>query len=114
MRNIRSYALAEPPAAVRAGLGALRPTLVNRYSRRYFMSADGRFRVTLDTGCEYFSPLPGRESAGRWAIDDASTIVELKYAEGDDDAARDVTRRFPFRLTKSSKYVTGVGRLGYR
>jgi hypothetical protein len=41
-------------------------------------------------------------------------IVELKYAAGDDDDARSITSAFPFRPTKSSKYVTGVQRLGYR
>lgn len=107
------FAGANSPAEVKGRLGALRPTLVNRYSRRYFLSADRRFRVTIDTACEYYSVLPPRDLAGRYAIDDASTIVELKYAEADDDAARNVTNRFPFRLTKSSKYVTGLRRLGF-
>ncbi len=106
------FAGVQPPAEVAGRLGALRPTLVNRYSRRYFQSADRRFRVTLDTVCEYYSVSPPRNHAGSYAIDDASTIVELKYAAADDSAARSITSRFPFRLTKSSKYVTGLRRLG--
>ena len=101
-------------AAITPRLGSLRPALLNRYARRYFLSADGRFRVTIDAACEYFPVASPRDRAGRSAIDDDTVIVELKYAAGDDDDARSVTSAFPFRPTKSSKYVTGVQRLGYR
>ena len=103
----------EMPPRVSHLAGALRPTLVNRYSRQYFISADRRFRLTIDTGCEFYAT--GRRlRAGRVVLDDVTTIVELKYALDDDDDAAIILNDLPFRVTKSSKYVTGLERLGFR
>ncbi|MFT7452391.1 MAG: hypothetical protein ACI9VN_003123 [Patescibacteria group bacterium] len=38
-------------------------------------------------------------------------IVELKYDIVDDEDAQYISNLFPFRLTKSSKYVSGVDHL---
>ncbi len=35
---------------------ALRPTLLNRYLRKYFASTCGRFRVTIDAKLEFSAP----------------------------------------------------------
>jgi len=35
-------------------------------------------------------------------------IIELKYDIEDDKHAHSVASRFPFRLSKNSKYVTGI------
>jgi VTC domain len=97
---------------VRAILTALRPSLLNRYRRRYYLSACGRFRVTVDTDLEYArvwntaAPAMGRSS------DRVNTVVELKYALEDDTAARWIVSRFPFRADRNSKYVIGLNRLG--
>lgn len=104
----------EPPASIASITDALRPTLVNRYSRRYFQSADRRFRLTIDSECEYYSAEAPRHRACRLLVDDITTIVEIKYAVKDDDAASFISNAFPFLITKSSKYVTGMQRLGYR
>jgi hypothetical protein len=37
--------------------------------------------------------------------------VELKYANAKDANADLISRYFPFRVTKSSKYITGVERV---
>ncbi len=83
-------------------------TLVNRYLRSYFATRDGRFRVTLDEDLTYFRA--GRLSNPLFArtVDHGVLVVELKYeAEHETQAAR-VASRFPFRLSRSSKYVRGV------
>ncbi|HHS95561.1 MAG TPA: VTC domain-containing protein, partial [Phaeodactylibacter sp.] len=41
------------PGAVREMLRYQAPTLINRYFRKYFLSADRRFRVTLDTQLQF-------------------------------------------------------------
>lgn len=91
-------------AALRDGL----PVLVNRYRRSYLRSADGRFRVTLD-GSQRFLPIRvlGNTFLPRWT-NDGDVILELKYDEAHDDDAAKIVNRFPFRLTKSSKYVSGL------
>jgi hypothetical protein len=98
------------PAALKATLGSLRPTLANRYLRRYFQSADGRFRMTVDTGLEYF-PIRPKGPIFTGGCRDGASVVEVKYAyEWSDDADR-IIARLPFRLIRNSKYVNGVERV---
>ena len=44
-------------------------------------------------------------------IDYDSVILELKYDQENDQEAQDITTIFPFRITKNSKYVTGVQKI---
>jgi hypothetical protein len=46
----------EPDAPVRLCLDLCRPSLVNRYRRGYFLSADGDIRLTVDSEFEFFAP----------------------------------------------------------
>ena len=43
--------------------------------------------------------------------DEEKIVVELKYNDQHAKGARSITKNFPFRVTKSSKYVTGVERI---
>jgi hypothetical protein len=89
-------------------LATLRPTLLNRYRRRYFLSADSRYRITVDSGLEFHridSVLRGyRVRPAR----DPRSIVELKFNRGEEEEAWRITKHIPFRLSKSSKYVSGI------
>ncbi|MGH7541274.1 MAG: VTC domain-containing protein [Gemmatimonadota bacterium] len=105
---------AEVPTEIASGLGSLRPTLVNRYRRRYLASADRRYRVTVDTALEYLSVGPPRMPIPAPQGDVPTAIVEVKYAPEDDDGISFITNHLPFRMTKSSKYVEGLRRLGHR
>ncbi len=89
---------------------SLRPTLLNRYEREYFLSKDGRYRITLDRKMEFYSINPIVEHFKSYA-DEQKTIVELKYNQEDIDKVDEITQFFPFRLTKHSKYVVGIDRL---
>jgi hypothetical protein len=102
---------AELPSALLERLRAFRCSLLNRYSRRYFESANRRFRLTIDVDMEFIRVDPGGCLFVQRVIDRDNTIVELKYASEDDERARFVASRFPFRMTKSSKYVSGLQRL---
>lgn len=96
------------PEPVRLRLRNAFPTLVNRYQRKYFLSADSRFRITLDSGMEYYQVGPNNNVFLHPVINDRDIILELKYDVSSDDAASEITGGFPFRVTKSSKYVQGV------
>ena len=85
---------------------AVSPTLLNSYSRSYFLSADGKFRITLDTNQSFYNLHEQKRPCNR-AIDNQSVIVELKYSQ-EEVGSNLIAIRFPFRLTKSSKYVTGI------
>lgn len=108
----------ETPANMRNWLQAnlkepilLEPVLLNRYLRSYLTSYDGRYRVTIDREQQFHSMdhLFGPEQAEMaiFSHDDA-IVVEVKYEEDLDEEWDRFGRKFPFRLTKNSKYVNGV------
>ncbi len=97
--------------AVAEFIGGSRPALFNRYERRYLLSADKRFRLTIDSALRF-------ESVGHRALGALSqfsetgvTVLELKYAVEDDGAAKQIAGKLPFRLGKCSKYLLGISRL---
>ena len=85
----------------------LLPTLLNSYHRSYFGTSDGKFRVTLDRKLRYFSLL-NNSKFNAYRIEDEEVVMELKYDETLDLATDRITQHFPFRMTKSSKYVSGI------
>lgn len=89
------------------------PVLINRYKRSYLVSFDRRFRITLDAHHsvrDVDSLYTGWHTLGALA-GPGPIIMELKYAEQDDEAVDRITRELPYRLAKSSKYVDGLSQL---
>ncbi len=96
------------PEAARHTLRGLEPTLVNRYRRRYFLSADRHFRLTLDWGLEFYSPHRVGEGRGPLPEDIPPVVIELKFDVAVAGEADAISNAFPFRLTRCSKYVLGI------
>ena len=96
------------PAVALRELRGFEPVLLNRYQRNYFVSADGEYRITLDHDLEYFR-FDRRDNKFKAHVRDReSTVVELKYS-GDISHLDDrVAGYFPFRVTRMSKFVTGM------
>jgi SPX domain protein involved in polyphosphate accumulation len=84
-----------------------KPALLNRYRRKYFLSFDQKFRLTIDNELNYFG-IGGNNNNFLESYSCENVIVELKYERKYDDIAPLVTNKLPFRLTKSSKYVNGI------
>ena len=85
------------------------PVLINRYVRDYFRSAGGECDLTLD-GCysfydQRFSTSP---NISRAVPSFRQMVIEIKFPIGEERLVRRISSSFPFRLTKSSKYVLGV------
>jgi VTC domain len=100
------------PERLRFDLSQREPSLFNRYRRYYFLSGDGRFRLTVDTELQC-----GRGSASnglRATLTPCAPtqILELKFGPSEVEQADRVTNFLPFRLARCSKYVLGIGRLG--
>lgn len=85
----------------------LLPTLLNSYHRSYFGTPDGKFRITLDRNLRYFSLL-NNPKFNAYQIESEEIVIELKYDETLDLTTDRITQYFPFRMTKSSKYVSGI------
>jgi len=86
----------------------LSPKLINRYRRKYFQSFDKIFRSTIDDQLTYIDFGNNHNTILNRVVTDSTYVVELKYAYDKDDKASRVTDLFPFRMTKSSKYVNGI------
>ncbi len=101
-------ARSELPETVAETLRTIRPVLLNTYTRRYFISSDRRYRLTLDYNLTFY-----KFSAGRNTVfskrNSTDVVIEIKYDDQSDDNVESITNDFPFRMTKSSKYVQGVG-----
>jgi SPX domain protein involved in polyphosphate accumulation len=93
--------------AVLACLANLKPTLVNRYSRKYFLSDDKKLRITVDSDLSYYK-ISNYSNNFTVKYDDKNTIVELKYDAVNDQCPDLVSNCFPFTLSKFSKYVNGI------
>ncbi len=96
------------PEATRIELRCLEPTLANRYCRHYFESANGHFRLTVDSDLQFFglrqvghAMMPLRHSG-------PSIILEIKYGTHHADDVVWVTNALPFRISRCSKYVLGI------
>jgi len=98
----------EPDAPVRPCLDLCRPSLVNRYRRGYFQSADGDIRLTVDSELTFFAP----EHTSAWMATppaaEHALVIEIKYSPAQADRAAEVAGRFPWRIARCSKYVLGI------
>ena len=82
------------------------PSIVNSYYRRYFISSNGKFRITIDTEINYFSTNTGWINP--FSIKEQHIIMELKYDQEDAKEAPHVSNYFPYRLARNSKYINGI------
>jgi SPX domain protein involved in polyphosphate accumulation len=102
------FAQSDLPPSLQLELAAVEPTLINRYHRKYFVSADGLYRITIDSQLAFYRVHRHHNQFLAQTTLPDSTVMELKYA-GDIDRIDDrITNFFPFRVTRMSKYVTGV------
>ena len=101
----------ELPEEVKLVLLTQQIVLLNRYYRYYFATRDNRYRLTVDTDLSYHrvSRFDNQFVHSQHAHN--TTIVEMKYAKRNDLEANRIAGFFPFRVTKSSKYVTGIERV---
>lgn len=99
------------PDDVQAALRLLVPSALTRYRRRYYLSADRRFRLTLDADLAFYRVMPESRRLARRPDAFPGTVVEVKYGAGDDEAARPVLEALPFRWSRFSKYSAAFERV---
>jgi hypothetical protein len=99
------------PALARFALHHLQPSLLNRYQRHYFQSADGRFRLTVDSDLQFAAARQAQGMGVSFCPPAAPVVIELKFGLAEAEYAAPATNALPFRLARCSKYVLGVARL---
>ena len=96
------------PLPILESLKQVSPALLNSYSRKYYLSASKKYRITIDFNLLYYK-IDKRFNNFNFAPNkDENKIIELKYGLEDDNYANSISTQFPFRLNKNSKYVNGV------
>lgn len=101
---------AELPKSLRPLIQSLTPVVLVRYNRSYLVSAGGQFRITIDSDLEYYRALKFGQNFVARSKDGRNTVLELKYMSRYADRAERISNYFPFRLSKSSKYLSGIAR----
>ena len=101
-------AASELPVAIHSYLALMKPVLINRYRRKYWRSRDGQYRLTLDHNL-WFGGFDAFDNQYlHQATEDTNVVVEVKYDPEADDLFADISNRFSFRPSRSSKYVSGI------
>lgn len=100
------------PEAVKYELLCTNFSILNNYRRKYYLSADNDFRITIDSDLNYYKIHNYDNTFLNVNEDKITVVVELKYDSDKDSYADSITSHLPFRLYKSSKYVSGIECLG--
>jgi SPX domain protein involved in polyphosphate accumulation len=83
-----------------------KPVITNHYQRRYFMSADHRYRITLDYDIQYHKVDSVMiDPAG---IHENRLVMELKFDMESYIDLNEFMLNFNVRNTRNSKYVNGI------
>lgn len=96
------------PPLLREYLKELNLSVFIHYHRTYFLSCNQVFRLTLDKDVEVYQLSHYQNLFLKKSIDRDSLVLELKCDTACKKSADDITRHLPFRLSKNSKYVTGI------
>lgn len=96
------------PSNIRNRVLDLKPVLLNSYSRKYFLSADSNFRITIDHHMSFYKINYSGQLLLNPIVHHGSTVVELKYDSLYENQAKEIGNSLPFSLTKNSKYVQGL------
>lgn len=85
------------------------PVMLNRYTREYFQTADGKIRATIDTEQQVYDQRFGREpNFDRRVIMQDTLVVEFKFAREDRQLAVELLATIPLRVGRHSKYMNAV------
>jgi hypothetical protein len=109
-RSLRRAVLEQLPASGRKWLNANPfPVLLNSYRRRYFLSADARIRVTLDTDQavwdQRYKSYPNLQIRTNLP---PILVVEFKFDRRDRELASRYMTGIPIRVGRHSKYMSGT------
>lgn len=96
------------PGSLILHLVRTRPVLLNSYNRKYFLSADRKYRITIDWKMQVYKLSFHENNFLCQMVDYKTIILELKYNKLQDQLVDKITNYFPIRLSKNSKYVEGV------
>jgi len=99
---------ADLPDEIEMLTSLIRPALINRYRRKYFLDYSKNFRLTLDSDMYYYDVQSDTANFKNEIFHRSKMVLELKYDLKHDPEASYYTSYFPYRMNKHSKYVNGI------
>jgi len=96
-----------PPSA-KTRLKNLEFAIMNRYKRWYFATPGEDFRATVDADLSFYHLGKLSNHLLHSHSERGNLILELKYQVENDLAVQRVCAALPFRITRNSKYITGI------
>jgi len=108
--KIREALLDElPPDGIEWFANHPMPVIVNRYKRNYFVSNNGKIRVTIDTEQKVWDQRSKLFiNVIHPTILPNTMVIEVKFNRGFHNTASNYLANIPFRVTRHSKYVNAV------
>jgi len=94
------------PSTINIEIRALNQIVLNRYYRKYFLTPDGKFRITIDSDME--SHMIGWFNKNSRSGPSNKIVIELKYDQAADINVGRIFRFLPFTLGKNSKYLEAL------
>ena len=103
------------PLEIQSLLENLKPIILITYLRNYLISKDEKFRFTFDTNIRCI-PLDFNNISlsliNKTFFHYQYHLLEVKYDIEQDNKLSNLMRCFPLRLSKSSKYISGLNLIG--
>lgn len=103
-----SFVNSDIPEFLKEELKMCVPVLLISYKRKYFVSIDGKHRITLDFNQVFYNLSSNNNRFNEKIKDEESYILEIKSGLKDYSEAIEIGQYLPFRLTANSKYCTGI------
>jgi SPX domain protein involved in polyphosphate accumulation len=88
------------------------PKLFNFYTRKYFISSNKKYRITLDKDLVFYKINEDNNNFSEKVKEDEKIVLELKYSLEYSSGAQQISQEFNSRLTANSKYCSGISLLG--
>lgn len=96
------------PEFLKVSFESVEPVILNKFNRKYFLSADTKFRLTIDSEIRYYRMDNFLNMFMDSFSDRDTVVVEIKYSRDDDDSVAAVTNFLPFRISRNSKYINAL------
>jgi hypothetical protein len=85
------------------------PTIINQYSREYYIDFNENFRITIDKKIKiYDQRLNSKINIKNKIYTPDFMVVEFKFNQNFNDEIIDICKNFPLRVSRNSKYVNAI------
>ena len=84
------------------------PVIINQYLREYFVSADKKFRITIDRNHKNFSQINRlKPNLSKNSELFNNLVLEVKFNKEEETKIKNLLSDIPIKYSKNSKYING-------